>query len=80
MDTRIDLKLKQIASISKSIAILKLIDRKKALISNYEKKLEIERGKRYIESFLLTPEKWYVEQIEICKKDIEYLEMRYKNN
>lgn len=62
---------------NRAITIIEKIERKNRQINDFETRLEIERQKPYILSFLSVPEKWYNEQINESKEKITVLKSEY---
>jgi hypothetical protein len=66
-----------ISKYENALVILKELEQKQVQLSDFNKRLEIERNKPLIESFLVAGEKWYLEQIEKTDSEIQSLWQKY---
>jgi len=61
----------------RAIAIARLLDTKNDYLDSLELKRSIESKKPKLESFLTTPESWYLSQIIKTQDEIKWLKLRY---
>lgn len=61
----------------RAIAILKLMEKKATIAKDTKLRIDLEESKPYIESYLLTPKKFFEQLLKDAIIDLNWLEKRY---